>query len=111
MTWPFVTRGRYDDAIERLKHTAARYDELFDRYHMLKLQGANVPDPKPVLAKKEPDPVMQAISNVAGNNPALRVMMVQQAIQDRNHGMADDQIVLNIERGIPDDFGLLTIGD
>ena len=109
--FPLVSRGRYEDAVERLERMDAQYASLFDRYHTLKLQGANVPEPVTQLPRKEPDPVMQAISNVAGNNPALRVMMVQQAMQDRRHGLNDSQIALNIERGVPDDFGALTIGD
>lgn len=111
MTLPWVSRGRYEDAIERLRIRDAEYGRLFDKYDALRLQGASAPEPKPVLARKEADPVMQAISQAAGNNGALRALMVTQAMQDRRMGKDDDDIIDNIERGVPDDFGALTSGD
>lgn len=106
MTLPFVSRGRYDDAVDRLKIRDAEYGRLLDQYQALKIQGASTPEPKPVLARKEPDPVMQAITLAAGSDRQLRALMTAEAQRARAVGIDDAEIIINIERGVPDEFGI-----
>lgn len=112
MKWPWVSRELYeraswDAAMHREGVTLAagqyatlstRYADLLEKYHALKLLGAEVPAPRLVPEKREPDPVVLAV-NAAGRSPAVRSLMLQQAKRDRAAGMEDTEIVDRIERG------------
>lgn len=106
MNFPFVSRGRFDDAVERLRVRDTEYAELLYDFKALRLQGASIPDPVPTLPRSKPDPVMLAISKAAGSDSALRSMMTKAAMAARQMGAADDDIIQNIERGVPVDDGV-----
>lgn len=85
-------------ATARADGAEKRCDALLEKYHALKLMGAEAPAPRVVLEKREPDPVVLAV-NAAGRSPAVRSLMLQQAKRDRAAGMDDTEIIDRIERG------------
>jgi len=106
MRLPFVSRGRYEDAIDRLRIRDAEYTGLLADFKALRLQGASKPESAPVLERKEPDQVMLAISEAAGSDSVLRGLMVREATHARRIGISDADIISNIERGVSVDDGL-----
>lgn len=63
--------------------------------------------PKTVpIEKREPDPITQAITAIAGNNMKLRALMSRQAMQDQKSGLSVEQIVGAIYAGITSEDGI-----
>jgi len=108
MEWPFVSRRLHEQMIALLMEECAGWRTLADnivaRYHDLKLQGGT-PTPPPIvpLASSTPDPVYQAITDVAGNDRVLRGIMSREAQRARAAGIDDLDIVQQIQHGVSDD--------
>lgn len=99
MRLPWVSRAQYDllqhnyERLYQLRHEDARFDALLDKYHSLRLQGANpVEAPKP-QQPKEPDAVQYAISNRAGSNVGLRFHLSKWAAEQRFQKVEDGEII------------------
>lgn len=110
MRWPFVARSTYDrhtqvliDAqaslVRQGERTLDLYEALLDKYHALKVMGASLPEPTPTLPPRTVDPVMQAITDVAGSNRELRSIMSREAMKSRAAGVPDHEIIAQIEAG------------
>lgn len=115
MTWPFVTRARFDDlkaSLERERAILMEWRQLAldlqEKLHALKLQGASVPEPKPVLARKAVDPVTAAITDRAGTDRKLRGVMSKEVARLRKSGLSDEDIIAQIQAGhhLSDDDGI-----
>lgn len=76
-----------------------RYDDLFARYHMLKLQGATIPEPARTAQAPKVDPVLVAINAACARHPELRPAMLRQVAIDRAADLTDERIILRIQRG------------
>lgn len=79
MKWPWVSRADYDRLqvlrerdSETLREERARYDALFEKYHALRVEGANIP--LPAAPKAEPSAVMQAIIAKSGRGANARIL-------------------------------------
>jgi hypothetical protein len=81
------------------------YEQLLDKYHSLKVQGAVVAEPPVTLPPREYDPIADAITRMAGPNTALRGIMGRRAAQDKAAGIPIMKIVERIEAGQTDDAG------
>ncbi len=103
MRWPWVSRAHYAllehnyREILRMVHdrqqTDTRYDALLDKYHALRLQGANAaPIFQPVIAK-EPSAIDFAINEKAGSNHRLKLYLTGYAARERAANTGDADIV------------------
>lgn len=106
-----MTVSRHDRELAEWKVVAEmatrNFAELQARYHELVGQYFDALTPKTVpIEKREPDPITQAITAVAGNNMKLRGLMARQAMQDEKDGIAREQIVGKIYAGITSDDGI-----
>lgn len=81
-------------------NACVQYQDLLAKYHVLKLQGAAVPEPTPTLQRPEFDPVQAAITAKAGPDRRLRTMMSREAMQSRAAGIPDIEIIQAIEHGV-----------
>lgn len=118
MRWPWVTYGTVHQLmLEAVKgvHQSwredradmqARYDDLLDKYHSLRLQGAAQPEPKTTLERPEFDPVQAAITAKAGPDRKLRALMGREAADARRLGISDHEIIRQIEQGVEIDDGI-----
>lgn len=80
------------------------FSELQTRYHEMVEKYFDALTPKTVpIEKRAPDPITQAITDVAGNNMKLRALMSRQAMQDQKSGLSTEQIVGSIYAGITSD--------
>lgn len=90
MKWPFVSRAGAealrdvvdaqarllreikDDAERALIAERARYDALLDKYHALRVAGANPKEPDRIIppAKQPPRPIMHAIRAISPRDDA-----------------------------------------
>lgn len=76
-----------------------RFDDLLEKYHALKLQGAAVPEPAPKLPEYAPDPIQLAISRKAGANRTLRTHYAQEAHRMKAQHVSVEEIVATIDAG------------
>lgn len=116
MKWPFVSRARYENAVDKatefvrsaadrefrlhalLDKKDQRYDDLLAKYHALKLQGASEPPPVPVAAQPAPlSPISKAIRDQIRANPdmpGLSSYLLKYAAELRvTERLTDEQIV------------------
>lgn len=101
MRLPWVSRAAFDlsqhnNAQLHLlvkEHADARYDNLLSKYHALRLQGANVPEPKPAVIAKEPSMLDMAITEKAGGNHRLRLHLTRWAAEQRQARVDDGEIM------------------
>lgn len=77
-----------------------QYELLLEKYHALKVSGASVPEPTPILQRPEFDAVQAAITAKAGPDKRLRAMMSREAMQSRAAGIPDIEIIQAIEQGV-----------
>jgi len=117
MRWPWISR-RLEMVRENEQLRAERdelraqiderkhYADLLEKYHSLRLSGANAPEVHQPLPKKEHDPVIAAINEKAGNDRKLRAIMGKEAMKARRLGLSDNEIIEQIERGHTDEEGL-----
>lgn len=133
MRWPWVSRARLDLALNNLQRAhdeasrerhecAVRYDQsvqflqdrnvelckqnesLLEKYHALKLQGAEIPAPRPVPVHREPDILKQAVLSRTHGKPAIQKLALQQLARDRmDPTLNDEQILQRIEQGTDPD--------
>ncbi len=88
------------DAMRLHELERRRYDDLLTRYTDLRMTGANPKaDAPPPIAKREPDPVTQAIISRAGNNALLRKHYFDYVNQQRSQQVEDATIAANILAG------------
>lgn len=110
MSWPWVSRPLYDDAIqtvaamrEREVLLTNRYDALMEKYHSLKLAGA-APEPKPSEVQPLParveDEARLLISEICSTDYRKRSMMLKQLAMDRADGTNEDAILRAIRTGV-----------
>jgi hypothetical protein len=77
-----------------LEEEKARYADLLEKYHALKLQGAATPPPMVQgLAKRADDPIMDAISLAAGTDQERRRYLGNWVKQERMKGREQEAIV------------------
>lgn len=116
----FVTRTRFD-AMERRaldaevsRDTAwklvaqgqAMWQDLFAKYHALKMAGGTEPAPAPkALERKKEDPVAEVIADVAGNNAALRRQLGAYARAEKRKGTPVEDITHALLNWEPDEDG------
>ena len=111
----FVTKARYDREVAQLKADLAasdavitlhqrladtdrrRYDELLEKYHSLRVTGANTPE-EPRVAPT-PDRIALAISRKAGKHQQLRSHLAQFADAKRRQNLPDEEIERLIDEG------------
>lgn len=88
-------------ALDAARNTAdARYADLLEKYHALRVAGANTADAAPPRAERaEPDPVTQAIIKRSGGNPLLRKHYAEYVRDQRSAGTADEDIAKSILEG------------
>lgn len=98
MKWPWVSRGLLEAKqaecqgyVATLEVERARYDALMDKYDAL--VRLMQPAEKPTLKPRKADPVLQAISDRAGNNGPLRRQLAKYAMDQRRKQVPDDDIV------------------
>jgi hypothetical protein len=120
MSLPWVSREHYDLLSHnyeqawvqiRAERTIAetRYDALLEKYHALKLQGAEAPPTiadLPLGVSRGPDPDAELkllIAEQAGTDLRRRGMMLRQLRQDRADGVSPEEIRRSIERGVQSD--------
>lgn len=110
--WPWMVRTTaleiaLDDvrdsltyAREEAREQRARYDALLDKYHALRVAGANpaAPAPEP-QAKAAPDPVTQAMIARGAGNRALMKHYAQYVTEERAKGTTEATIAANILAG------------
>ena len=81
----------------------ARHSDLLDKYHALKLAGAVIPEPAPVLPERKRDALLEAINAKAGRNGLLRDRMMAQLRKDRQMiatgQMTEADVLARIEQG------------
>lgn len=123
MRLPWVARAHFDllrHNYDEARHLHAsmcvlyegatsRFDNLLEKYHALKLQGATITEPQVQREKKEIDELTQAVLNkCAGKSPQIRAMMLKQLNDDRNNPLLEEiDILRRIENGFTaDDVGL-----
>lgn len=124
MKWPWVSRARYD----LLQHNAeqitatlkaalavsdGRYDQLLekygdltDKYHDLRVAGANPALPTVAIPRKEPDVVTQAIIAKSRGSAVLRKQFADLAAQRRAEDVSEPEIAKEILAGVADDLGV-----
>ena len=105
-----VLKGIYDDAMERwtdarndLLTERKRYDELLEKYHALKLQGAEPVPPAAQYASRPPEPddeLKALIAEHSGGDIRKRYIMLRQLKQDRADGVSPEEIRRSIESGV-----------
>lgn len=106
MRWPWVGRDAMNEWEGRelsrlwaeLDDQQTRYDDLLEKYHALKVQGATVREapPPPVQV----DPVIAAINEASNRDPKLRALMSREAQRMRLAGFEDHQIIQQIQDGV-----------
>jgi hypothetical protein len=111
--WPWVSREAFDEVIRTMAyHQQAvnvaneRYDALLEKYHALKLQGAEAPPPVTQYPPRtaEPDDELKAlIAEQAGGDLRRRAIILRQLRQDRADGVSPEEIRRQIEQGIQAD--------
>jgi hypothetical protein len=85
------------------EHETARYDNLLEKYHALRLQGAepSIPVPQYTPMKSEPFDEMKAlIADISGSDLRKRAMMLRQLAQDRADGVPAEEIETRIRTGV-----------
>lgn len=95
---PVVDRDLYDAL-------AVRYDALLEKYHALKLQGANAPVERPKLEPATQDIVTAAIHARAAKVPLAARVQAVHAMQawvneQRAAGASDNELLFDLERGV-----------
>jgi hypothetical protein len=119
MRLPWVSRELYDtlarisgaaiaDIGKLLGNEQTRYDALLEKYHALKLQGAEPLPPMGslVYGPRTPDPDAEfkvLIAEQAGTDLRQRAVMLRQLRQDRLDGVSPEEIRRAIERGVQSD--------
>ncbi len=94
------------DLRHRLDVADARYSELLDRYHDLKVSGARE---KADLPKRELSPVVQAIAARLDGQPRkleARAAIGRWVAEQRAQGIPDDAIALQITQGVDVEDGV-----
>lgn len=121
MRWPWVSRARYDVNVESLKMISedrnrllAQLDAAADRFQGIidtnnaliekfsdLAKQVTAKPAVPVLNKREPDPVADAIRQVAGNDRNLLKLQATWVAQQRreNPSISTDDLVEAILRG------------
>ena len=108
MKLPWVARSTHEDALRMLREEHARViarmieenTRLFEKYHELRVHGANAPEPLRVIPPKPADPIRDAINRAsAGMSGQVRAQMFRQVEIDRRGGLKDDEIVKRILAG------------
>lgn len=90
----------------RAMNLSAQYAALLDKYHQLKLSGfAPLAEVRPALVQRPPDRVTEVITDVAGNNAALRRQLGAFARAQRLAREDEDDIVHDILHWGEDDGG------
>lgn len=90
---------------EALALADRRYQDLLDKYHALKLQGAAEPVAPIAPAPRPIDPIMQEIAAQCGGNTAKRGLMLRQVARDRKAGLDDEVILSRIRQGSQESDG------
>lgn len=125
MKWPWVSRAVVDEAegqarelvgrsfalTQQLECERARYDALLEKYHALKVVGAAPEVIRAPIEAPEPDPVTQAILARSHGNARLYQHHVAFANRQRALGIDETNIALAIQIGMPDDAGVVGVGD
>lgn len=78
---------------DRAERAEARYDALLDKYHSLKLQGANPSPASQSVIAKELSPVDWAIQEKAGSNHRLRLYLTGWAAKQSAANVEPEQII------------------
>lgn len=121
-SWRWVNKALYGDLLvkyreavkmdnaswwalrEEVSKERSRYDNLLEKYHALKIQGAAPePAPPPVMTPKAPDPVYEAITAAAGADRGLRASMSREAQRYRAMHIPDIEIIRRIQGGESDE--------
>lgn len=113
MSLPWVSREAFDAVVKTAAvlmkendRLSVRYDALLEKYHALKLQGAEPLPPVVAYAAKTPAPeeeLTALIAAQAGTDLRRRGMMLRQLRQDRADGVSPDEIRRSIENGVQND--------
>lgn len=107
MRWPWVRGGdvvaattaalaahdRLDAVLGENERLLSMLNNLFEKYHALKLQGATITEPRATVEAKEPDGVQYVINEKAGSNHALRLHLTRYAARERLNHTSDEQII------------------
>jgi hypothetical protein len=92
-----------EDYKGHMKTERARYDALIEKYHALKLQGAESVPPvvqyTPIVREKD-DELKLLIADQAGGDLRKRGLMLRQLAQDRADGVSPEEIRRSIEQGV-----------
>ena len=95
--------GICDRETIRADESRKSYADLLAKYHELKLAGAVIPEPAPVLPERKRDALLEAINAKAGRNGLLRDRMMAQLRKDRQMiatgQMTEADVLARIEQG------------
>lgn len=119
----FVTRTRFtamerraldaevsrDTAWKLVATAQTMWQDLFDKYHALRLAGASIPEPAPVVQpvpRRENDRVTEVIADIAESNAKLRTRLHAFARKQRAENVDDDAIIQQLFNWKEDDGGV-----
>jgi hypothetical protein len=118
---PWVSRAHHEEVIAAwraaveetrtpIRETFARFDALLEKYHALRLQGAEAPPPLPKISELPPRTVVDPdaelkglIAEQAGPDLRKRAIMLRQLKRDRLDGVSVEEIRKQIEQGVQSD--------
>ena len=110
MKSPVVSRESYEDMKAQRDDWRTRHDALTEKYHALRMEGANIPYPKAERADA-PDVVTQAILARSFGNKILRKQYSELVNLRRAEGAPEDAIAAEILKGQSDfDDAVTAIG-
>lgn len=95
-------RGNAVVTHELLVAERTRFETLLEKYHALKIVGAEpVPAPLAQAARKEPDILREAVLRHTAGKPALRALALAQLARDRaDDSLSEGEILRRIEAGV-----------
>jgi hypothetical protein len=114
MSLPWVPREALAalDAAWRTIHASdvERFNALLDKYHALKLQGAEAPPPVVQVTPRQLQPIepeeeelKALVADHAGDDLRKRAIMLRQLKRDRLDGVSVEEIRRQIEQGVQGD--------
>jgi hypothetical protein len=118
MSLPWVSRLAFEavvnhaaSLIKENDRLSVRFDSLLEKYHALKLQGAEAPPPIVPVQVAAPrdeafwgvDEMKTLIAEQAGTDLRRRAIMLRQLKQDRADGVSPEEIRRSIENGVQSD--------
>ncbi len=93
--------SEHNGALAQMLNAATeRYDKLLDKYHALRVQGANATPELTPIVTRPPDPVTQAILSQAGSNTLLRKHFSDFVAEQRASGVPEADIAASILKGV-----------